>query len=730
MPPIPAPNSSLLLSGQATLNLTLNGTLGIKRPLPREIRPGPNPTKKPRSSETILNRRLVGGRSELEVLQQFAEWRILQEGGELGDKEIAHRVLEDIEGDGVVDEEDEDIGDYKGKRYSYSREHKLAAIQYFQTTWRRGNPAQEIDDFVRISVRYAARKLKITRKMLRHWVASKASIQNQKKGGKRASRPNGKAKEPKMEEELNKRFEAARAEGRKISFKWMKRHAMDIYAKLHPQRVIRDEEGKKTYLDFRFSTAWFKGFRRRYGITLRAGTKKAQKAPEELREAIVEWMRYNRRMTIEIVEVDEGDRVAESSEVERFDIEVLEAPADLQPPVLAPPKVGRFYLSEISNMDQSPLPWEVGKNRTYAKRGSKTVLLRTARSGWDKRQCTLQILVFADGVIRCKPLLIFRGKPISKDSRRIKEAKLYNLGVVVVFNEKAYANTKTTIQWVKQQYTYASAFPRSANQPRLLSLDAFAPHKSKGTKKVLTGAALRKQEEMEILQAELKEEFAKLNTTLSIIPGGCTSYVQVLDVSVNKSIKAYIEEYEDQHIDENFEKWQANQYSVSDRRVLMTHWVAKAWKKYHEKHQKSLIDTFANVGMSLNPDGSEDHKIKVKDLPNLTIGDYRRRPTSTAPSAEASSFITKPPSLIIEDDSDTIEVDTGATYVTRAEVAHGINTQLENLNDVTTDSRDDTDARFDYGGSSDEDELMELEEGEESDSLSDEDVEGETDNEE
>jgi hypothetical protein len=46
---------------------------------------------------------------------------------------------------------------------------------------------------------------------------------------------------------------------------------------------------------------------------------------------------------------------------------------------------------------------------------------------------------------------------------------------------------------------------------------------------------------------------AKLKVILSLIPRGCTGYIQVLDVLINKLIKAYIEEYEDLWIKENFE---------------------------------------------------------------------------------------------------------------------------------------------------------------------------------
>ena len=57
----------------------------------------------------------------------------------------------------------------------------------------------------------------------------------------------------------------------------------------------------------------------------------------------------------------------------------------------------------------------------------------------------------------------------------------------------------------------------------------------------------------EKLQQQLRNELAKLKVTLSLILGGCTGYVQVLDVLINKLIKAYIEEYKDLWIEENFE---------------------------------------------------------------------------------------------------------------------------------------------------------------------------------
>ena len=51
--------------------------------------------------------------------------------------------------------------------------------------------------------------------------------------------------------------------------------------------------------------------------------------------------------------------------------------------------ISRIKLSEIANIDQSPLLFEFLKGRIYVKRGEKTVRLKEGKSGHDKRQCTL-----------------------------------------------------------------------------------------------------------------------------------------------------------------------------------------------------------------------------------------------------------------------------------------------------------------------------------------------------
>ena len=69
------------------------------------------------------------------------------------------------------------------------------------------------------------------------------------------------------------------------------------------------------------------------------------------------------------------------------------------------PIIGQIKLLEICNIDQSPLLFKFLKGHIYAKRGEKTIRLKGGKSGYNKYMCTLQIVVFVDGVPRYKPLL-------------------------------------------------------------------------------------------------------------------------------------------------------------------------------------------------------------------------------------------------------------------------------------------------------------------------------------
>ena len=64
---------------------------------------------------------------------------------------------------------------------------------------------------------------------------------------------------------------------------------------------------------------------------------------------------------------------------------------------------GNFKASDLANMDHTPLPFVLDDG----KKGSKEVWAQSGQSGLDKRQATVQLTVFADGVDRVRPTVIF-----------------------------------------------------------------------------------------------------------------------------------------------------------------------------------------------------------------------------------------------------------------------------------------------------------------------------------
>jgi len=77
-------------------------------------------------------------------------------------------------------------------------------------------------------------------------------------------------------------------------------------------------------------------------------------------------------------------------------------------------EVGRFHLARVCNMDQTPLPFEFLSGQTYEPTGSKTVWVKGGTGGWDKRQATLQLTIFADGEMLVAPLIFFKERALER----------------------------------------------------------------------------------------------------------------------------------------------------------------------------------------------------------------------------------------------------------------------------------------------------------------------------
>ena len=86
--------------------------------------------------------------------------------------------------------------------------------------------------------------------------------------------------------------------------------------------------------------------------------------------------------------------------------------------------VDPWNVNQIANMDQTPLEFCFNTKRArHSRKGENTVWTRSTGSGHDKQQCTVQLIVFADG----EPLLIFKGtsqliSPRRKPSNTTRES--------------------------------------------------------------------------------------------------------------------------------------------------------------------------------------------------------------------------------------------------------------------------------------------------------------------
>ena len=95
----------------------------------------------------------------------------------------------------------------------------------------------------------------------------------------------------------------------------------------------------------------------------------------------------------------------------------------------------------------------------------------------------------------------------------------------------------------------------------------------------------------------------KCRTTLINVPGGTTSRVQPIDVSINKPFKNYVHELF-KHSDANLELRVNGKLTAGERHVLTIKWVGEAWERV--KKQKDCIKhSFKKCSLSSNLAGTK-----------------------------------------------------------------------------------------------------------------------------
>ena len=414
----------------------------------------------------------------------------------------------------------------KKTRKSYTREQKLDGIRWYSLNG---------ENLYR---RY--KHFSLNTKTVLRWIKDHTAIYCSKKGRKRVQFKRY-AEHPDIEEILYREYKGLHQCGLKVKGWWFKTRGEQLLQSMSSQRS-----------EFKFSDSWFDGFKRRYKLSLRRPTHRAQVVPLSKAELVQSFHRTIRK----------------------------EAKIGVQLGTL-----GRFILNCVANVDQIPLPFTFTNRSTYESKGASTVWVQGGNSGLDKRQCTVQLTIFADEIPRVKPLVIFRGT-----GKRItfQEKLKYDKRVSVCFQENAWCDEAVMIRWVKHQWKLC------IEGPTMFCLDQHKAQKTPSIEGLLS---------------------SECNTTAILIPPECTSLVQPLDVVVNAPFKRLVDDLATSHMQENLVH---GNFSAKQRRILLTAWIGEAWEKTCA-NRDMIIRGFRKYGISVAVDGSEDNNYNIKGLENYQV---------------------------------------------------------------------------------------------------------------
>ena len=254
------------------------------------------------------------------------------------------------------------------------------------------------------------------------------------------------------------------------------------------------------------------------------------------------------------------------------------------------------------NLDQSPLPFVVNVRKTYdiVEEGhghDHNTWISQPGSGLDKRQCSLQICIRAEG--KQPPIgIVFRGK-----GKRIRpdEKEAWHPDVHVFFQENAWVNTIVATDWVKT------------------TLKSFVEAEEVGHY-MLYADNLSAQESEPFIDAVVSS-----SGVVTYGLAGATDLWQPVDAGVAQIVKqstvASHRDWLDR--DDNADRWYGNEkpYTASERRVLLTNWVGDAWNAMisDPKYLEIIRNAFVRTGCLLTANGEEDDFVRPEGLPNYKV---------------------------------------------------------------------------------------------------------------
>ena len=243
-----------------------------------------------------------------------------------------------------------------------------------------------------------------------------------------------------------------------------------------------------------------------------------------------------------------------------------------------------FDFRDMINMDETPMYFDLVPQHTIDKIGSRSVLIRS--TGSEKRHVTVVLAVSAAGDV-LPPMIVFKG---------VRKLKLnVPKGWVVTVQPKAWMDETLMVQWVKE-----ILLPFTKKNRSLCILDSFRGH----------------------LTTKVKDSLRRGNSVMGVIPGGCTSKLQPLDVSLNKPFKCAVRKSWCSYIRSNMEDLRDGKIDRvrAPSKQHIVDWVQAALPCLT---RDMVAKSFKVCGISNHTNGCEDHLVANPDIlpPELVTDD-------------------------------------------------------------------------------------------------------------
>ena len=201
------------------------------------------------------------------------------------------------------------------------------------------------------------------------------------------------------------------------------------------------------------------------------------------------------------------------------------------------------YPGGIYAMYETAVFFDAVRSTTLEINGKEDITL--ASTGHDKQNINVALTYPSDGIKKV-PYIVFKGKGKTKEDLMLQKRS----DIFVTYSDNGWFNEETTLHFIDNN------FGGLFKPKTLLVWDSYRCH----------------------ISGPVKERLKKYNFDSLVIPGGCTKFVQTLDVSANAPFKS--------KISEEYDAWQAKGTKTYTQKgnvraatkSILCDWVVSSWK--------------------------------------------------------------------------------------------------------------------------------------------------------